>query len=102
MRLTERHCVFIGYRMDGSMRRRIESLSGPDRQYVAPEGGFLSVLRLGEDDYVGKVVRERLTTDRIDDVRRNVLSILRRLSPETRFPEHLDILVCERDDTAAG
>jgi hypothetical protein len=30
-------------------------------------------------------------------VRRNVLSILARLFPETRLPVHLDILVCREE-----
>lgn len=80
--------------MDGALRRRIESLTGTDRRYVSSDDStFLRVLRLGEDDYIGKLVTERMTTDRVDDVRRNVLSILQRLSPDTRFPAQLEILV---------
>ena len=37
--------------------------------------------------YVGKVIEDGLTTDRVDDVRRNVLSIVRRLCPDTRLPD---------------
>ena len=44
-----------------------------------------------------KVIHERFTTERVDDVRRNVLSILQRLFPETRLPAHLDILVCREE-----
>ena len=94
MTLSDRHPIFVGYKMDGSLRRRLEALTGPERKYIADDGDFLRILRLGEDGYVGKVVAERITTDRIDDIRRNVLSILQRLSPDTRFPIHLDILVC--------
>ena len=98
MNLTDRRPIFIGYKMDGSLKRRFESLSVPDRAYVATDGSaFLRICRLGEDQYVGKVVSDRLTTDRVDDVRRNVLSILQRLSPDTRFPKHLDILPCDSE-----
>jgi hypothetical protein len=55
----------------------------------------LTICRLGEDEFVGKVIDERLTTERVDDIRRNVLSILQRLCPETRFPAVMDILPCE-------
>jgi len=41
------------------------------------------------------VIDERLTTERVDDIRRNVLSILQRLCPETRFPAVLDIVPCD-------
>ena len=49
---------------------------------------------MGEDLYVGKVIHERMTTERVDDVRRNVLSILRRLVPEIRLPNDLEIRGC--------
>lgn len=92
--------------MDGALRRRIETLTGSDRRYVSSDDStFLRVLRLGEDEYIGKLVAERLTTERIDDIRRNVLSILQRLSPDTRFPVQLDILVGipdEHDPPAAS
>jgi hypothetical protein len=88
--------IFIGMKLDGPLRRRLASLTGPDRAYVSSENPmFLIVCRLGEDEYVGKVVEDRLTTDRIDDIRRNVISILQRLFPDTRLPVHLDIVACD-------
>jgi len=100
VKLSDRHPIFVGYKMDGPLRRRLEGLTGSERKYIDADGMFLTVLRLGEDGYVGKVVSERITTDRVDDIRRNVLSILQRLSPDTRFPHHLDILVCAPDENA--
>lgn len=80
------------------MRRQLEMLSGPDRKYVSSEDStFLRVCRLGEQDFIGKVIHERITTERVDDVKRNVLSILARIFPETRLPQHLDILICREE-----
>jgi len=82
--------------MDSQVRRRLESITGTDTKYVSREDTtFLTICRLGEDEFVGKVIDERVTTDRVDDIRRNVLSILQRLCPETRFPAVLDILPCD-------
>jgi hypothetical protein len=90
--------IFIGFKLDGQLRRQLDAISGADRRYISSEDStFLRICRLGEDDYVGKVVQDRLTTDRVDDVRRNVLSILRRLCPDSRFPEHMEVLVCGVD-----
>jgi hypothetical protein len=102
--LTERQPIFVGCKLDGPMRRQLEMLTGPDRKYVSSEDStYLRVCRLGDQDYIGKVVHDRLSTDRVDDVRRNVLSILTRLFPETRLPAHLEILVCHEDgDGSAG
>ncbi len=96
LELSERYPIFIGYKMDGPLRRRLEALSGPEKRYVSTEDStFLRICRLGGDEYVGKVIHERISTDRVDDVRRNVLSILQRLCPDVRFPAHFDILACE-------
>ncbi len=96
LHLSGRCPIFIGYKIDGPLRRRIELLTGPERRYVsADDSTFLRVCRLGADEYVGKVIPESVSTDRVDDVRRNVLSILQRLFPDMRFPTHLEIHCCE-------
>jgi len=96
MKLRDRQPIFVGTKMDGQVRRRLESITGPDKKYFSHDDTmFLTICRLGDDEYVGKVIAERLTTERVDDIRRNVLSILQRLCPETRFPAVLDILPCE-------
>lgn len=96
IRLKDKTPLFVGYKIDGSLRRRLADLTGADRRYVSTDNStFLRVCRLGEDEYVGKVIEEPIQTDRVDDIRRNVLSILQRISPETRFPAQLTIFACE-------
>ncbi|NIM01632.1 MAG: hypothetical protein GTN89_12520 [Acidobacteria bacterium] len=95
MELSDRNKLFIGLKLDTGLRRQLEAVSGPDRKYVSGEDpAFLRIVSLGDDLYVGKVVEDRLTTDRVDDVRRNVVSILHRLCPDTRIPETLEIVAC--------
>ena len=96
MNLRDRQPLFVGTKMDSQVRRRLESITGTDKKYFSHgDTTFLTICRLGEDEYVGKVIDERLTTQRVDDIRRNVLSILQRLCPETRFPAVLDIVPCD-------
>jgi hypothetical protein len=96
LNLRDRQPLFIGTKMDGQIRRRLEAVTGTEKKYVSrDETTFLTICRLGEDEYVGKVIDDALTTDRVDDIRRNVLSILQRLCPETRFPATLDIYPCD-------
>ena len=98
--LSEQHPIFVGMKMDGTLRRLLRSLEGSDRRYVSDDDpAFLMICRLGDQEYVGKRVDDRLTTDRIDDVRRNVVSILQRLCPDVRLPQHFEILtwVADRD-----
>lgn len=98
MRLEENRPLFIGMKLDGQLRRQLDALPKTDRKYVSEEDStFLRICRLGDEDYVGKVVESRLSTERVEDVRRNVLSILRRLLPDVRLPEQLEVLACELD-----
>ncbi len=87
--------IFIGFKVDSSLRQQLESLSASDKQYISAENStFLRICRVGEDIYVGKLIHESLTTDRVEDIRRNVLSIMRRLGREVRLPNNLVILAC--------
>jgi hypothetical protein len=92
------HLLFVGFKLDGSLKHQLRSLSGPDTKYVSTDdSAFLRLCTRDKDLYVGKVITERLTTDRVEDVRRNVLSIVTRLCPETRLPTTLEIWACEAD-----
>ncbi len=87
--------IFIGFKADSSLRQRLETLSDSDRQYASVEdSAFLQICRLGEDTYVGKIVRDTLTTDRVDDIRRNIVSIIQRLDGNVRTPSSLKIFAC--------
>ena len=99
LRLLDTQPIFIGFKMDSSLGRQIDALTGPDLQYVSSENSdFLRICKLGKDRYVGKLIHERMTTERVDDIKRNVLSILARLCPETRFPQKQEILACGMED----
>lgn len=94
--------IFIGFKADNNLRQHLESLSNANKQYVSAEDtGFLRICRVGDDVYVGKIIDESLTTDRVDDIRRNVLSIVRRLGSTLRLPTHLKIFACSMTDTTA-
>jgi len=90
--LSEKHPIFVGFKLDGTLRHQLDSLTGPDRKYVSHDDAtFLTFCTLGSKRYVGKLLEGPMTTDRVDDVRRNVLSIVTRLCPEVRLPEVLEI-----------
>ena len=94
--LSSLQSIFIGFKLDGGLRRQLESLTGPDRRYVSPDDStFLMTCKKGSNVYVGKLIQDGLTTDRVDDVKRNVLSIMRRLCPDVRLPNVLEIWAVE-------
>jgi len=96
VKLSSKQPIFVGFKLDGSLRRQLEALSGSERRYVSlDDTTFLMVCKKGNDTYVGKLVEDGLTTDRVEDVKRNVLSIVRRLCPDVRLPTVLEILPIE-------
>jgi hypothetical protein len=91
--------IFIGFKVDNQLREKLASLDDASKKYVSAEGStFLRICGVGEDLYVGKLVDDRLTTDRVEDIRRNVLSIIRKVGHEVRLPKNLQILVCSTVD----
>jgi hypothetical protein len=106
LELLIRQPIFIGFKVDSKLRQQLESLSDSDKKYIsAVDSTFLRICRVGEDIYVGKLIHESLKTDRVDDIRRNVLSIMRRLGREVRLPSNLEILACsamEADHLSTG
>lgn len=93
--------IFIGFKTDRALRLHLESMSHANKQYVSSEDStFLRFCRVGEDIYLGKLSHESLTTDQVDDIYRNVLSIIRKLGHTVRLPTKLRILACGGEETA--
>jgi hypothetical protein len=87
--------IFIGFKVDNTLRQLIDSLNEFEKKYFSKDDStFLRLCRVGEDLYVGKLVHETLTTDRVEDIRLNVLSILRRVGSQARTPSAMKIFAC--------
>ncbi len=87
--------IFIGFKASRSLRLLLESLGNADKKYVSSEDStFLRFCSIGDDLYVGKLIHEALATDRVDDIRRNILSILRKVGPAVPLPTTLRIFSC--------
>jgi hypothetical protein len=87
--------IFIGFKMDNQLREKLESPDDTFSKYVSAEDSTsLRICMLGEDRYVGKLVKDELTTDRVEDIRRHILSIIRKIGYDARVPANLRILAC--------
>lgn len=90
--------IFIGFKMDNRLRAILEAPNESYMKYVSAEDStFLRICMVGEDRYVGKLVDDRLTTDRVEDIRRHILSIIRKVGHEARVPTNLRILACSSE-----
>ncbi len=95
--------LFIGFKVESALRQQLDTLRESDKKYVSGEDStFLRICRVGDDTYVGKLIHENLTTDRVEDIRRNILSILRKFGGAVRLPTNLKILPCRTVPVAAG
>jgi hypothetical protein len=95
--------LFIGFKVESALRQQLDTLRDSDKKYISGgDATSLNICRLGADVYVGKVVHENLTTDRVEDIRRNILSILRKLGGAVRLPTNLKILACRTLEPAAA
>jgi hypothetical protein len=87
--------VFIGFKASRALRHLLDSLSDVQKAYVSSDdSAFLQSFVIGEDLYIGKLLHEAVSTDRVDDIRRNILSILRKLGPVVPLPTAMRIFAC--------
>ena len=87
--------LFVGFKATRALRHLLESLTEVQKAYVSSDdSGFLRSFTIGEDLYIGKVIHEGVSTDRVDDIRRNILSILRKLGPVVPLPTSMRIFSC--------
>jgi hypothetical protein len=91
VRLDCRAKLFIGFKPEGKLRQAYDAANHGGYVGEAGDGKFLTTLEVDGQTYLGKVMEGGLSTDRVDDVTRNVLSILRRLVQGERLPGALAI-----------
>jgi hypothetical protein len=85
MRVDISRKLFAGVRIDGRMREQLEKCPQRDRVFFeSTDGRYLTVLRGGEETYIGKILDGAPPLNSIDDVRRNIWSILQRICPGRR------------------
>ncbi|MCS6914645.1 MAG: hypothetical protein NZ890_15580 [Myxococcota bacterium] len=96
MRLDLKKKMFVGVRIDNKMRDQLDRCPQRDRIFFeSPDGRYLQVLRAEEDGYIGKLIEGPAPVPSLEDVCRNVLSILNRICPGRRDQEDVKIMVVD-------
>ncbi len=99
MRVDTIRKLFAGVRIDGRMREQLEKCPQRDRVFFeSTDGRYLTVLRGGEDTYIGKILDPAAPLNGIEDVRRNVWSILGRICPGRRDESEVKLFALEADE----
>jgi hypothetical protein len=86
MNLVKSGQLFFGCKIDSKLRDALSQAKPSERRYF--EGTeFLSICDFGEDEHwIGKIIEGGLNVTEVDDIQRNVVSILRRISSDIRVP----------------
>jgi hypothetical protein len=82
MRLEIERKLFVGLRIDNKMREQLANVPPRDKSLVdGTNPDYLLQLRGTEDTYIGKLVEAGSPAASMEDLRRNILSILNRVAP---------------------
>lgn len=101
MRLDPAGKLFIGMKIDSKLREALAQATPGDRHYFDDANSqFLRVLSMGEDQWIGKLLDGGVVPSEVEDIQRNVVSILNRIAPGARHsPSSMRIFVV--DDSPA-
>jgi hypothetical protein len=82
MRIEIERKLFVCIRVDNKMRDQLAHCAPRDKAYFdGSDPQYLQILRGIEDSYIGKVIDPGSPAVGMDDLKRNVLSILTRIAP---------------------
>lgn len=86
MELNKDGHLFFGCKVDSKMREALALAKPGDRKYFEGDGSdFLQICTAGEERWIGKALKGGIHTGEVEDILRNLVSILRRISPEIRI-----------------
>lgn len=100
MNLDKSGQLFFGCKIDSKLRDALSQAKPSERRYF--EGTeFLSICEFDDEQWIGKVLDGGLNVTEVDDIQRNVISILRRISADIRIPaSSVKIFVIEQEREA--
>jgi hypothetical protein len=89
MRLDPTRKLFFGFKIDSKLREALAQATPGDRHYFAEDSPYLRVLNNGDEQWIGKIVDAGLAPGEVEDIQRNVISILNRIASGARHSPSL-------------
>ena len=85
MKLDKDKQFFFGCKIDSKMREALSQARPGDRKYFEGESSeFLCICTAGDERWIGKILKGGMNVGEVEDIQRNIVSILRRISPTIR------------------
>jgi hypothetical protein len=91
MKLDKSTFLFFATKIDSKLREGLALSKPGDKKYFdGSSEEFLRVMEIGDEKdkerWIGKIIKPGPAVTEVDDIQRNVLSILRRIAPNARIP----------------
>ena len=91
MKLDKSCALFFATKIDSKLREGLALSKPGDKKYFdGSSEEFLRVMEIGDEKdkerWIGKVIKPGPAVTEVDDIQRNILSILRRVAPNARIP----------------
>jgi len=99
--MEESHLIFVGFELTDKVKGLFNDCTDRDRVYLE-DPVYLETISLGENEYIGKRIKEGSAIDRIEDTARSVVSLLRRITPRWEMePADAMVLAIQEGGDAA-
>ena len=91
MKLDKSTALFFGTKIDSKLREGLALSKPGDKKYFdGSSEEFLRVMEIGDEKdkerWIGKIIKPGPAVTEVDDIQRNIISILRRVAPNARIP----------------
>src|SRR6188474_2400941 len=91
MKLDKGCSLFFATKIDSKLREGLALSKPGDKKYFdGSSEEFLRIMEIGDEKdkerWIGKVIKPGPAVTEVDDIQRNILSILRRIAPNARIP----------------
>jgi len=87
MKLDKSCALFFGTKIDSKLREALSQCKPGDKKYFdGSSEDFLRILEVTDEKWLGKVIQPGPAVTEVDDIQRNIISILRRVAPNARIP----------------
>lgn len=92
MKLDKTCSLFFATKIDSKLREGLALSKPGDKKYFdGSSEDFLRILEIGDEKdkerWIGKVIKPGPAVTEVDDIQRNILSILRRVAPNAKIPQ---------------
>lgn len=99
MRIEPQRKLFVGVRVDNKLRDALEHCPNRDKAFFdGSDPRYLTQLRDADDNYLGKIVDSGLAVSHTDDLKRNILSLLNRLTTSRRSEDDVKVFAVDEGD----